>query len=648
MNRLTRLPLAALIAVSTCGASPRPHVDPDAIREVRRAQPGPRASSRAIAAYLEARRRLAAGDAAGEAEALGLAVTWDESSPELRVSLADALHRCGRVEAAEGEARRALELAGGGPAASEARILLARLAREQRRLEVAILELRQAVRIEAGLAASGARPDPRAWQLLAATYLEVGDETAAWRTLEDLSGKVPGDADGFREAGRFLLDRRDPGRAERHLRRAVEVDPSDARAWRLLASAHEALGRPVEARDDLLALLRLDPDDGPALLALGRDALGAGDPDRARELFQRHLRAARPRSGEAAVQVVTAWLEAGRAADGLQVARGALAETGPEPRLRYAEGLALRDLRRFAEAAQALQAVGPEVDAFFVPARLALADVLSRAGRHAEAERALAEPLRDHPSDVRLLTTRAVVLERAGRAGEAAQLLDRAAADRERAGDTVGSVGLSAAHGETLARAGRASYAALALERALMAHPRSTALLLALARAYDAAGRTDQASAQLRALLVLEPEHGDALSLLGRVLADRGQRLDEAERLVRRGAELRPRSPAALDAVGRVLLARGDAAGAVAALERAEALGGTAAEILLHLGEAYRAAARPADAASAWRRGLSVAGDELPGPAARLRAALERRLAEAGPERPIAREHPAPTSLRLP
>jgi len=37
----------------------------------------------------------------------------------------------------------------------------------------------------------------------------------------------------------------------------------------------------------------------------------------------------------------------------------------------------------------AFTAVGPELDGFYLPARAALADVLSRAGRHAEAERAL-------------------------------------------------------------------------------------------------------------------------------------------------------------------------------------------------------------------------------------------------------------------
>jgi Tfp pilus assembly protein PilF len=103
-------------------------------------------------------------------------------------------------------------------------------------------------------------------------------------------------------------------------------------------------------------------------------------------------------------------------------------------------------------------------------------------------------------------------------------------------------------------------------------------------------------------------------------------RLEEAETLARRALELRPRSGYILDSLGWIHYRRGEFRHAVAVLERADALVGPEATILEHLGDAYRAAARPADAATAYRRALGNLGDESPAQRARARAALERKL----------------------
>ncbi|WP_374110805.1 tetratricopeptide repeat protein, partial [Anaeromyxobacter sp. SG64] len=252
------------------------------------------ASARAIACYLDAHRRLRAGDAQGAADALALAVAYDAASPELRVSLAGALFELERFDAAETEARAAVERAGdAGRAASEAHVLLARLAVERDRLEEATLALRQAIRVETGLAARGEQVDPTPWRVLSDLYLDTGDDAAATRTLEDLAARAPEEASaGFRELGRTLLDRDQAGLAERHLRRAAQLEPGELESLRLLAAAHDALGRPGEARDDRLAILSREPDDAATLAAMGRLAAQAGELARAREWFERYARAA--------------------------------------------------------------------------------------------------------------------------------------------------------------------------------------------------------------------------------------------------------------------------------------------------------------------------------------------------------------------
>jgi tetratricopeptide (TPR) repeat protein len=624
--------LAALLVLACAAgvrAAPGRHVDPDAIREVRRVGATRFASPRAISHYLEARRNGRAGDVERAAEHLRLAVAYDEASPELRVSLAQALALLGQIDTAEGEARRALELGQDGPAASEAHVLLGRIAAARRRTEQAILSYRHAIRIETALPQSGDAPDPEPWRLLAATYVDSGDEEAAVRTLEDLASRVPGDGSGFRELGRTFLDRRDAGRAERHLRRAVQVDPRDVETYRLLAQAHEALRRDPEARDDHVAILRLDPEDGEALLALGRMAVRQGDLAQAREWFHRHVRAS-PEAADAHVRVVFQWLEANEGAEALAAARAALRDVGSDPRLHLAEGLALQDLRRWAEAAEALGHVRQEAGELFVPARVALAEALSQAGRHVEAERAVGAALASSPEDVRLLTTRAVVLDRAGRAKDSVALLRRAVAESERRRRNEDLPDLYAALGESLLRAGRPEEALSTLRGAAASRPTDETLLYAVASAYERAGQPEAAVAQMRALIALNPDHAEALNFVGYSLAEQGVRLDEAEKLVRRALELKPRSGHVLDSLGWVLFRRGELRRAVEVLEQADRRAGPDATILEHLGDVYRALGQLPDAARAYRRALQSVPEELPADQPRHRAALEKKLREVG------------------
>lgn len=624
-----RLALAAVIATAIAGAG--------AGAAAPGAPPGPAAgrrwaSSRAIARYLEAHRRARAGDAHGAVDALRLAVAHDEASPELRLSLAEALSETGRLDAAEAEARRALELArGSGRTASEAHVLLARLAAARDRREESALALRQAIRIETGLASGGERADPVPWRLLAALHAEAGDDSAAARVLEELAPHAPTDAAaGLRELGRAVLDRAEPGRAERHLRRAAELDPADVDALRLLAAAHVALGRGGEARDDHLAILRRDPDDAGSLFALGRLAARAGDAERAREWFHRYLRAA-PDAGEAQARVAFEWLDAGRPADALDAARAGVAASGPDGRLRLAEGLALRELRRFGEAAAALEAVPATARELWVPARVALADALSRTGHHAAAERALAAPLGAFPGEARLVVARAAVLARGGRRAEGIQVLRSAVEARARVGAQGSAAELTVALADALVVSGRPGEAIAALRAALAEAPRDGELLYALGATYLRSGQFDAAVAQMRALLALDPDHAEALNFMGYAFAERGTRLDEAERFVRRALVLRPRSGHMLDSLGWVLFRRGEYGRAVEALEQADALVGPDAVILDHLGDAYRALARTSDAAHAYRRALGAdEGEDGAAEDASRRSAIERKLRELG------------------
>jgi Flp pilus assembly protein TadD len=253
--------------------------------------------------------------------------------------------------------------------------------------------------------------------------------------------------------------------------------------------------------------------------------------------------------------VAALWLEARQPADALDAASGA----GDDPRLVFLRGLALQQLRRWSEAASAFAEVPSSAGELYASARAALGYALGRAGRPAEAVRAV--------------------------------------------------------------------------KRGLAAQPQDPTLLYALGEAYDRAGQREAALAEMRRVLEVKADHAEALNFLGYAYAERGERLEEAQGYVERALKVEPDNGYFLDSLGWVLFKRGDLPRAVTTLERADRLAGPEPTILDHLGDAYRRAQRPADAARAWKRALAApdpAGDDERAMATR-RAAMERKLREIGP-----------------
>ena len=518
-----------------------------------------RASGPALADYLRARLAEANGDRAGALEALRHALVHDPASPQLRMSFAEALARSGELVEAEAEAHRALLLAPNGPAGADARLTLGRILAQAHRLPEAAAELSEAARIEGELARSAPPPvdaqrelDPEPWRELARVRLEGGNEVGAAAACEDLASLDPAEgAAGLRELAAKLLDARQEAAAEKRLRRAVELAPSEAEGWKLLARLDEGRGRDADARASWERALASDPEDPEALLSAGQLALRTGDLAAARGWLRQAVRVTGDEA-TARARVATIWLEAKHPAEVLEVARG------EDHRLAYLRGLALQQLKRWSEAAAAFAEVPVASGELYASARASLAFALSRAGKPAEAVKAV--------------------------------------------------------------------------KRGLSAQPRDPTLLYALGEAYDRAGQREAALAQMRAVLAVKADHAEALNFLGYALAEQGERLDEAQAFIERALRVDPQNGYYLDSLGWVLFKRGDVSRALQALERADRLAGPEATILEHLGDVYRRAARPADAAGAYRRALTAPDPDADEERthANHRAALERKLRELG------------------
>ncbi len=63
-------------------------------------------------------------------------------------------------------------------------------------------------------------------------------------------------------------------------------------------------------------------------------------------------------------------------------------------------------------------------------------------------------------------------------------------------------------------------------------------------------GRFDQAVAEFRRVIVLDPKHAEAYNYVGYMFAEKGVRLDEAERLIQKALELEPENGYYIDSLG--------------------------------------------------------------------------------------------------
>ncbi len=560
MPRLFRRSLSAVVLATACAAA-RPA--PGAA-----AAPAPaeerRASGAAIAQYLRARLAEAAGDGAAAVKALELALVHDPGSPQLQVAYAEALARAGHVDRAEGAARRAVQLAPPhGAAATDAHLVLGKVLALAGRTDAALRELEVATQHEAGLARArregaddpdGAAFDPEPWRVLARVRSDAGDDAGAASACEELAAFDPVEAaTALRELAGKLLEAKKADAAESHLRRAIEIAPSEPEGWKLLGRLEEGRERHAEARAAWERALAADPDDPDALLAAGQLALRAGDLARARLRLGQLLSTGADETG-ARVRVAAVWLDAKQPAEALAAVSGG----DDDPRVVYVRGVALQQLHRWAEAAAAFAEVKPSSGDLYPSARVSLAYALARAGRAAEAVRVVRRGLEEHPDD--------------------------------------------------------------------------PALLFALGEAYDRAGQRDAALAQMRKVLAVKPEHAEALNYLAYSYAERGERLDEAQAMLERALRIEPDNGYYLDSLGWVYFKKGNLELAVKTLERANALVGPEATILEHLGDSYRAARRPGDAATAYRSALEASepGKADPDVTPASRAAVERKLRDLG------------------
>ena len=156
---------------------------------------------------------------------------------------------------------------------------------------------------------------------------------------------------------------------------------------------------------------------------------------------------------------------------------------------------------------------------------------------------------------------------------------------------------------------------------------------------YDREKRYDEAEAQFRKVLTIDPTNAMTLNYLGYMFADRGVRLNEALDMLRKVVELDPQNGAYLDSLGWVYFKLGQYQLAEENLRKASERIATDPTVHDHLGELYEKTGRLKLAATQWE--LSVAeyakaspGDNDPADIVKVQKKLESAKVKLAKENP--------------
>ncbi len=122
----------------------------------------------------------------------------------------------------------------------------------------------------------------------------------------------------------------------------------------------------------------------------------------------------------------------------------------------------------------------------------------------------------------------------------------------------------------------------------------------------------DEAEAQFRKALAIDPQNATILNYLGYMFADRGVKLDEALAMIRKAVDLDPQNYAYLDSLGWVYFKTGQYALAEENIRKANERNSSDPTIHDHLGEVYEKTGKLKQAVGQWERSMTEYARSLP------------------------------------
>lgn len=262
------------------------------------------------------------------------------------------------------------------------------------------------------------------------------------------------------------------------------------------------------------------------------------------------------------------------------------------------------------------------IDPGHIHSVLLAADILANAEQYQMAEDTYELVSRDSPLFVEAEMGRSEALFQQGREDTAIEVL------RALARDYPDLAAVHTALGDALRRQERFDEAITAYSAAVslvdLDQQRYWFLLYARAISYERSDMWEEAEADFRAALTLQPDQPNVLNYLGYSLVEQNRNLDEALDMIQRAVAAQPDSGYIVDSLGWVLYRLGHFEDAVAPMERAVELLPNDSIVNDHLGDVYWRVGRYREAEFQWSRALSFNPD--PVDADRIRLKLELGL----------------------
>lgn len=431
----------------------------------------------------------------------------------------------------------------------------------------------------AGLMARKAGGGDASLLALTALLLENSDATTVLSAMSSTLESAQNAPESLSLLGDLALSAYDAQRAEHYARQALERDPNDFAAKRVLARAYVLRGDAIKAIATAREAMQSDPAHSTFVLTEVLIAL-----DRTEDAHQEleRLRSAQVPASDIDRRLALLAFEAGDMKEAQQ---------------------------RFSE----LAASGQTTEASL----LYLADIAAREG---DTDAAISGYRRLYDSSVAIQArsrAAALLLARKDRK-EALTLLDDYATEHP---ESEFDLTLTKAH--LLADHGEPDAGVELLTASLERHPRHPSLEYERATILEQAGRVHDSVEALQRLLVERVDDPTLLNALGYTLADHNQELSRAESLIRRALVAMPDNPAALDSLGWVRFRQGDSKSALVTLERAYYISHDS-EIAAHWGEAIWASGDHSQARKVWAAALAREPDSQ-----QLKATLARFLPDA-------------------
>jgi len=391
---------------------------------------------------------------------------------------------------------------------------------------------------------------------LALLYSDLGDTKTAVQMWERLAQRNPHPRI-FRALAATLSEARDFSGAVAALRRALELAPKDTEIKRELAENLLLKGDYNEAATLYRELADANPRDAQYPLRLSQIYRQQGDLKKAREAHER-ARALDPGSLEVQYNEVNLLEAEGQLASAIarlkeilnSTARVAYAPPERANRVMLLErlGLMYRANEQPSEAVEAFRQMA-QLDADLgARAAAQIIETYRAAKQFAQAEQEAERAFKQYPNDRMLRLVRASLLADLGRGAEAVaevkRLLD-GSKDRET------YLALAQICEKTKDFAGMAA-ALDEAERLSQSDEEREVVFFMRGAMYERMKKYDQAEAEFRRVLKMNPRNASALNYLGYMFADREVNLEEALELIQRAVELEPNNGAYLDSLGWV------------------------------------------------------------------------------------------------